>query len=224
MTRRDSFRKPKGSGRSRRSRVSDPNIYPYSPHPQGTAIPSSAPRRASVASYTTQPYPSQPKPSRDPQKQAYAGHPLPSHLSRPIESHEPFLKGDEDLRLKALQHPDGTTTGFTVINKDKPGVNNTCAPLPLPNGGVVFDVDNGTSAIAAYECAKGASVSGTVPGIMFSPPCDINGAALRDVDWSRLVPRPAVKEINEADGGFRLSELKSFVPKIPAPPEHMRKH
>ncbi|KAJ4241500.1 hypothetical protein NW757_012199 [Fusarium falciforme] len=224
MTRRDSFRKPKGSGRSRRNRVSDPNIYPYSSHPQGTAIPSSAPRRASVASYTTQPYPPRPNPSRDPQKQAYASHPPPPHPSCPIESHGPFLKGDEDLRLKALQHPDGTTTSFTVVNKDKPGANNTCALLPLPNGDILFDANNETSAIAAYDRAKGASGSGKVPGIMFAPPCDINGAALRDVDWSRMVPRPAVKEINEADGGFRLSELKSFVPGIPAPPERMRKY
>ncbi|KAL6362904.1 hypothetical protein LRP88_02304 [Fusarium phalaenopsidis] len=223
MARRDSFRKPKGSGRSRRNRVSDPNIYPYSSHPQGTAIPSSAPRRAFVASYTAQTYPPRPKPSRDSQKQAYAGQPPPPHPSRPIESHEPFLKDDEDLRLKVLQHSDGTTTTFTVVNKDKPGANNTCAPLPLPNVGIVFDVDNETSAIAAYERAKGASVSGKVPGIMFSPSCDINGAALRDVDRNRLAPRPAV-EMNEADGGFRLSELKSFVPDIPAPPERMRKH
>ncbi|UPK91347.1 hypothetical protein LCI18_002282 [Fusarium solani-melongenae] len=224
MTRRDSFRKPKGSSYSRRSRLSDPNIYPYSSRPQGTAIPSSAPRRASAASYTTQPYPLRPNSSRDPQKQAYAGHTLPPRPSCPIESHESFLKHDEDLRPKALQHPYGTTTGFTVVDKDKPGANNTCAPLTLPNGRIVFDVDNGTSAIAAYERAKGTSVSGKVPGIMFSPPCDTNGAALRDVDWSRLVPRPAVKEINEADGGFRLSELKSFVPEMPAPTGRMRKH
>lgn len=221
MTRRDSCRKSKGSGRSRRNRVSDPNIYPYSSHPQGTAIPSSAPRRASVASYTTQPYPHRPNPSRDPQKQAHAGHPRPPHPSRPIESHEPFLKDDEDLRLKARQYSDVAATGFTVANKDKSGANNACAPLPLPNGGIV---DNGTSAIAAYGRTKGGSVSGKVPDIMFSPPCELNGAALRDVEWSRMVPRPAVKEINEADGGFRLSELKSFVPEIPAPPERMRKH
>ncbi|RSL68730.1 hypothetical protein CEP54_002618 [Fusarium duplospermum] len=224
MTRRDSLRKFKGSDRPRKSRVSDPNIYSYSPHPQGTAIPSSAPRRASAASYTTQPYPLRPIPSREPQQQARVGHPLPHRPSRPIESYEPFLKDDEDLRLKALQHPDGTTAGFTVVNKDKPGANNICAPLPLPNGGIVFNVNNETSAIEAYNHIKRTSDSGNVAGIMFSPPCDINGAALRDVDWSRVVPRPAVKEINEEDGGFRLSELKSFVPKIPAPPKHMRKH
>ncbi|RSL82250.1 hypothetical protein CEP51_005297 [Fusarium floridanum] len=224
MARRDSFRKPKGSGRHRKNRVSDPNIYSYSSHPQGTAIPSSIPRRASAASYTTQPYPLRPIPSHDPQQQTRAGHPLPHRSSRPTEFHEPFLKDDEDLQLKALQHPDGTTTGFTVVNKDKPGANNICAPLPLPNGGIVFNVNNETSAITAYNHIKRTSDSGNVAGIMFSPPCDINGAALRDVDWSRVVPRPAAKEINEADGGFRLSELKSFVPKIPAPPEHMRKH
>lgn len=224
MTKRDSLRKSKGSRRSRKSRVSDPSIYPYSPHPQATATTSSAPRRASAASYTTQTYPHRPNPSRDPQKQAYTGRPLPPHTGRPIESHEPFLRDDEDLRLKTLQHPDGTTTGFPVINRDMPRTNNTCAPLPLPNGGITFDVDNGMSAFAARERAKGAFVSGNNAGTMSSPPCDINRLALRDGDWSRLVPRPAIKEINEADGGFRLSELKSFVPKMPAPPGHRRKH
>ncbi|KAJ4311157.1 hypothetical protein N0V84_010590 [Fusarium piperis] len=220
MARRDSLRKSKGGDRPRRSRVSDSNIYFHPPHPQGTHIPSSAPRRASAASYTLPPYHSRPTPSHDPQKQSHAVHPLPH---RPTESRQP-LNEDEDLRLKALQHPDGTTTGFTVAKTDRPWVNNVCAPLPLPNGGIAFNVDNETSAVAAYNCIKGASGSGKVAGIMFSPPCDINSAVMRDVDWSRLVPPPpAVKEINEADGGFRLSELKSFVPKIPAPPEHMRK-
>lgn len=220
MPRLESFRKPKGGDRHRRSRVSDPNIT-YSPHPQGTHFSSSAPRRASAASYTTQPFPPPSIPGRDPQTQAGAFHLLPH---RPIESYEP-LNGDGDLRLKALQDPDGTTTGFTVVNTHKSWANNTCAPLPLPNGGIVFTVDNETSAIAAYDRIKRTSGNRHVAGVMFSPPCDINGATPLDVDWSRLIPPPppAVKEINEADGGFRLSELKSFVPKVPAPPESMRK-
>ncbi|KAL2686780.1 hypothetical protein Neosp_004322 [[Neocosmospora] mangrovei] len=195
MARRGSFRKPKESRRSHRSRVSDPSIYPYSPHPQATATTSSAPRRASAASYTTQTYPHRPNPSRDPQKQAYTGRPLPPRTGRPIESHEPFLRDDEDLRLKTLQHPDGTATGFPVVNRDMPRTNNTCAPLP--NGGITFDVDNGMSAFAARERAKGAFVSGNNAGTMSLPlatstdlPCvTATGAARFLVQLSRRSTR-----------------------------------
>lgn len=62
--------------------------------------------------------------------------------------------------------------------------------------------------------------AGEVVGIMF-PPAKVQGNVIEQtVGWDCLVPPMSeVKKVEEKDGGFRLSEMKTFLPKIEKPPK-----
>ncbi|KAM0417409.1 hypothetical protein ACHAPT_012558 [Fusarium lateritium] len=209
----------------RAHRVSDPNLYP--PHPQVAPTSSAPPLRSSSASYTTQPVPYRPTPGRDAQRHARAGHPLPPRPTRPrntFDGGDSLLTNVESMQLKTVENSEGVVTGLTIVNDDAPHANNIYTTLPLPNGGIIFSTGSERGAAAAYGRTTRDAQNVNVVGIMFAPPHGSNGLGMnmRNVDWDCLAP-PATK-IDEADGGFRLSELQGFVPQMPSPPERLRKH
>ncbi|KAF4977673.1 hypothetical protein FZEAL_5838 [Fusarium zealandicum] len=204
---------PRKPARHDRPRVSDPGPDPrdHDRHPPGRA---SLPRNA-----------------YDP--------PFSSGSPAPPRPQQPLLHRVESMNLQALESSDGTLLGLDIVNSASSGrTANVYAPLPVPGvDGLVFSANSAENAHAAIEHLRATSDSGrfrfgppannNLVGIVMTPPVRRRGASdviARDIDWNRLVSRggdEAREEINEEDGGFRVSELADIVPDIPAPPKDM---